>query len=213
MVWPRNHRRQLPFGRRSVPFQTPPQLQQAPLELLRSHLYPVDPQQIAPAVQHAVETGYREVTWLPLAMGQQQWAKKNGFYPHQYGAVQAYQQVQEQILGDVPAMQTVRRQARRPWELPWEVMSRELQAQMDLSRGGAPIRYPLDRTIGPPMRWPSETFEAMDNWEMFAASQRARAQRDARVRAMRRLRELDREYGKWTDPRYVDQVAPPRRAF
>lgn len=201
MVWPRDHRRQMPFGRRQIPFITPPQLQQAPLELLRSHLYPIDPRQMAPAVQQGAAGNYPVTYWLPLRMGQQQWKKQNGFYPPQLSMARAFMPVQAQMAGDSGTMYRTARQHVPPHPtLPWNVLAGELNAQMDLSREGGLMRHPIGRGIPSPMRWPSETFETMTDMEDLARATWQERHHRARMRSMRRLRRLDAEYGRFTEP-------------
>lgn len=206
MTWPLSHRRQLPFGRRQVPFVTPPQAAHAPLELLRSQNYPMAPQKMAAALGPAAAGHYPPTYWLPARMAQQQWKKQStGFYPTPGAMARAFVPVQAQMVDYFGAPSTTVRTTRvqqtpHPTSM-WLDRAREMQAQMDLSRSIDPPRQPIGRGIGYPMRWPSESFDTMDDYEMFAAARAQKRRRDARVAAMMRLRELDREYGVYTEPR------------
>jgi len=197
VVWPLNHRRQVPFGRRQIPFATPAQVQHAPLELLRSHLYPVDPRAIAQAVLQGAMQNYPPNNWLPLRMTQQQWKKSStGFYRPHDSSVNGY----IRALRDSGAqLRTARAAVPQHPSLPWDVMSAQLQATIDMSRGGSEMGFPLARNVPSPGRLPSQYFDAMDDFEMFAANRQQRFHRNERMAAMRRIRQLDREYNRFTE--------------
>lgn len=188
---------------------TPPQLRQAPLELLRSQNYPMAPQTMVPALQQAAAGDYRTVHWLPARMGQQQWKKQStGFYSHPGAMAQAFVPVQAAMnsyFGTIGSSVVTTRRNPSPFpQSMWYDRSRELQQTMDLSYREVQMhpfqRYPLGRDIPRPMTLPTEAFDAMDDFEMFAASRWQTEQRNARIRAMHRIRQLHNEYARYSRP-------------
>lgn len=200
MVWPFSSRRQVPYGHRQAPFVTPPQLAQAPLELLRSQNYPMAAQSMVAALQQGAAGHYPQVHWLPARMGQQHWKKQStGYYSHPGAMAQAFVPVQAAMVDYFGAPSTTVQTARRavqphPTSM-WYDRSVELQRTMDVSRSIDPQPRPIGRGIPTPPRWPEEQLDAMDDFEMYAAARWQKRRRDERMAAMARIRQLDREYG------------------
>ncbi len=199
MVWPLNHRRQVPFGRRQTPFIAPPALANAPIELLRSQLYPMDPNAMVPGIAQAMDGGYPPQQWLPIRMVQQQW-KRDGYHNQWLPYDSAFQGYMQALRTGGSTLQSIRRHSPPVPTLPWDMLRAELAAQLEVSSGPEVMRHPLARGVPYPERLPSESFAMLEDLESYASSQRYQELAARRNAAMERVRELDYQYGRFTEP-------------
>lgn len=176
----------------------PSMIVNAPMDALRSHLYPVQPEIAGEALQFmAQEGGPPHRVFEPGTFGQQQWKKLRRWTWRDWDATaQSFNQVY-----DSPTTCFTARLNHHPGRTGHQIsqeLVETLWSQITDHDELPDERVPLARDISYPTPLPVSAFDDLDELERFA-SDRYWAQKLARREAIvRRMAEIDAEYAPFT---------------